>query len=512
MKLKTIIYTALMLAFAAAAPSCINDAEGDCNSETPGGKVRLRLNLNMGDMGHLSRDGGVWNPSTPADDGNTFDNTIKTNDADTRWLHVMLINDAGELLHLNLEEGFQLNPTTGGYDMTAELDLTDRALRARWKPGTYRIMVLANFREKVNNTEDLHVSAYTTLADLKTAIHEHSVNWYNEDKTRNTFSAPNIPMWGMTTATLKLEHNLTDTFSVELLRAVAKVKILLTDKLKEAGYEIVECEVDNINQALRYMPAGWDTATKTADTSGPAYDASFHENADYRLTSMLVNGTFHPKVEDDGDGSLVFYLPEWSVKDGSALESNVTIRAVVKNDVGDNEECYMTISNESLGLGNYAHNRYNVNRNHLYRFTIDKEIQYGEFSYMLDCWNYVQSEIGWNPQFNFTTSDTEALFGYVSFPSYNSSDSEKKMLIENTTSYADYYFTLSSPPGAVWKAFLVEDGIEYTAEDKFTENLDGTIGYDNPANTPNGFFFGVGNSDGSNQKAASTGVARAEPY
>lgn len=497
------------LIMTAMAQSCVNDFDDDCNKTTRPGEVKLRFTIQLDNMSEtFSRAGdGVWNPSDPTEAGSKFDNKILMNSNDIRWLHVILIKDNGDLLHLNIDSGYQFNPTIKGYEMMGTIDVS--ADPDKWEPGEYRIMVLANFRERIANTGDTHFNTYTTLADLKSAIDKFSVDWFNASSDweskgfRNANNVPAIPMWGMTTATLKLDGNVVDNFSVQMLRSVAKVKIELTDRLKDAGYKITDCTVDNLYRKSYGLPAGWDTATKTVDAAQSSYDAAFHPNSSTRYTSLTVTAP-GASGEYDDDETLVFYLPEWDATATKDLTS-VTMKINVTNDIGETESCLVDIDNSWLGTGNYANDTHNVNRNHLYKFTIDKDITEGVLSYKLECWNLVESAIGWDPtgRYEFYSTDTEGKYGYVSFPSYPSSKS--KDAIENTTSFADYTFTLTGPTGAVWKAFLVEDGVEYTAEDRFT------VG-GGAANTPNGFFFGVGNDDGNNNKAVSTGIARSAAY
>lgn len=509
MNIRNIIYPFLVALFAVIAQSCVNDYDDGCDG-IPDGKVTFRFNLNLGDIGHISRADGVWNPSGPSDEGSSFDNTIKMNDKDIKWLHIMLINNAGDLLHLDLDDGYQFNAVEGGYDMTGSLSLDD--LKG-WSAGVYRIMVLANFRDK--NKDTAHVRDQETLEDfekfLKIKNTGDTVNWYNDGNgTRQTSNIPNIPMWGMTTARLNLDGITVQSFSVELLRAIAKVKIELTQKLRDAGYKLVECTTDNWNQKAYFFPDGWQNSSTTSDYSTSYYDVAFHE-VKSRKTNLTVNAPGYPS-EHDGDGSIVYYLPEW---DAASAGKKANITVYVSDDTGNIESCDMTIDNipdGSYNEGKYHNNRYNVNRNHLYKFTIDKDIKEGELSYKIECWNLVNSAIGWNPSqadWTFESTDNEAKCAYVAFPSYPTNNDD---IIEKYTSYADYKFTLTAPEGAVWKAFLVENGVEYTAETRFSENADGTIHYDNLANTPDGFFFGVGNDDDGNNKAATTGIARSKAY
>lgn len=487
--------------------SCVNDFDDDCNKSPLQGEVKVRFTLKLDNMEHsMSRAGGVWNPSGPTEAGSTFDNAIRMNDEKTKWLHVMLIHDDGTLLHLDLDKSFQFNPNEWGYDMTATLDLSSDADREKWLPGTNcRVMVLANFRDKEKEHD---IISKKTIDQLESQIKEAVIEWYT-DKTspmsRNSGNIPNIPMWGMTTAKLKLDGYSTEQFTVQLLRSVAKVKIELTERLKIAGYKLVDCSVDNCNKKVYQLPAGWKDASTTIDNVQAKYDAAFREKASRQENNLVITAPGFNNEADD-DESLVFYLPEWDAK---ASKKTSTITLWVLDDLGEKKSCSMTIDNDPDGKDNsafYSGHINNVNRNHLYKFIVDKDIAEGELTYKLECWNHVTSAIGWNPpswSFDAKGNDSEALYGYVSYPSYSSDDSVEP--IEDGTSFADYTFQLKEPEGAVWKAFLVEDGVEYPGDTTIT-----VCG--RAANTPSGFFFGVGNDNKTNTKSASTGIARDAAY
>lgn len=486
--------------------SCVNDFDDDCNKPSRPGEVKVRFTLKLDNMERsMSRAGGVWNPSGPTEAGSAFDNAIRMNDEKTKWLHVMLIHDDGTLLHLNLDKSFQFNPNEWGYDMTATLDLSSDADREKWQPGTNcRVMVLANFRDKEKEHD---IISKKTIDLLESQIKEVVIDWYTTDETsppsRNSGNIPNIPMWGMTTAKLKLDGYSTEQFTVQLLRSVAKVKIELTERLKIAGYKLVDCSVDNCNKKVYQLPAGWKDASTTIDNVQAKYDAAFRAIASRPKNNLVITAPGFNNEADD-DESLVFYLPEWDAK---ASNKTSTITLWVLDDLGEKKSCSMTIDNDPDGKDNstfYSGHINNVNRNHLYKFTVDKDIAEGELTYKLECWNHVTSAIGWNPpSWSFDANDAEAEYGYVSLPSYSSDD--KNDPIENGTSFADYTFKLTEPEGAVWKAFLVENGVEYPADSTFKVGS-------GVANTPNGFFFGVGNDDKTNTKAASTGIARDGAY
>lgn len=516
MKLKSLLYTALALLASGVTQSCVNDMY-DCPDPGKEGKVQLKISLNLGDLGQISRADGIWNPSGETEGGSTFDNSIALNTSTKTYLHVMLINSDDELLHLDLSNGFELNPVSGGYDLITELDLSDPDMKAKWTPGNYRLMVIANFQDRPAESKDVHVNTYTTLSELQAKIDATTVDWLSNDKgDRNLNNVPKIPMWGITSGYLKLEDGSTENFSIDLLRSVAKIRFLLTDRLLEAGYRLVKCEVPTYNKKIYTTPAaGWSSCTKTTDLTEAYYDTSFHDNAS-KKTDLTITAPGY-SGEYDGDNMLVFYLPER--KTDSKLPNKMIV--TVANDIGDEESCEVEIDNSVLGAGYYKNDKNNINRNHLYQFTLDKDIEEGELTYKIECWNLQESAIGWNPDFTLesgadktsTGSDSEANLGMVTYPCYSASSSE--LFPKDDCSFADYRFTIKNPSGAVWKAFLVEvdeNGVEHEYTEKDTFNAPEGLTFTGAVNTPSGFFFGVGNQDAQNSWAVTTGIARDTPY
>ncbi len=135
-----------------------------------------------------------------------------------------------------------------------------------------------------------------------------------------------------------------------------------------------------------------------------------------------------------------------------------------------------------------------------------------KLEYLALQWKNANSAIGWNAQFKIaawnsddyeapnltdaTEGDEEAAYCYVVYPRYednNDGDKDDHDGLTNKPSYAGFYFQLTEPKGAVWKAYLRE---------------------------PNGnqnFRFGTGQyrleENGPYERfCVSTGIAREEPY
>ncbi|MCM1331179.1 MAG: hypothetical protein NC248_01055 [Bacteroides sp.] len=500
-RIKSLLYRVLLTVAVLAAQSCVNDFDDDCNRPLLSGEVKVRFSMTFDRTGDATSRAGVWNPNEPCP-GSEFDRTVNL---DSKFINIILIDPiTGEIIHVNLDSGYQFNPVTGGYDMEGTFNLDGR----RWTAGKYRVMILANYWNK-NSTPE--IKACANLRQLQPALDELYVDWYDKVGKWNSKNVPNIPMWGVGETNLHLDGKHDENLgSIAMLRAIAKVKIALDPKIKEQGYTLASVTVNKYNQKANCLPAGWLTATQTRDPL-VANDAPFNPRSSSASgLTITAPGDFEESTED---GSIVFYLPEYKVSDSDTEHVKLSVTVNDKNGVPITFPDAMEIDNSVTG-GAYTQSVYNVVRNHFYLFNIDG-VNLGEFSYRAQCWNYVPSEIGWNPvSFTFTATDPEATDCYVTSPNYP----KNKNTIESGTAYADYKFTLTSPKGAVWRAFLVQKdkkGNEvYYSGDKLIsdDEIYPGLTLDNAANTPTGFFFGTGNDDGNNKKAVTTGIARDEEY
>lgn len=492
-RIKSLLYRVLLTVAVLVAQSCVNDFDPDCNRSLLSGEVKVRFSMTFDHSEVFARSSraGVWNPDAPLHCGSEFDRSVNL---DPKFINIILIDPVtGEIIHVDLNSGYQFDASQRRYDVEGTFNLDGR----RWTAGTYRVMILANYWNK-NSTPE--IKACANLRQLQPVLDNLYVDWYSEDKSWNKSNVPNIPMWGVGETRLHLDGEQDeDLGSIDMLRAIAKVKITLDPTIKEKGYTLASVTVNKYNKKANCLPAGWLTATKTSDPS-VANDAPFNpRSSSASELTITAPGDFE---ESANDGSIVFYLPEIEASGSDRIKLSVTVND--KNGVPVTFPDAMEIDNSIVAGGAYTKSVYNVVRNHFYLFNIDG-VNLGEFSYRAQCWNYVPSEIGWNPvSFTFTAKkdDSEAKNGFITYPTYPDNDGG---LIENSTSFADYTFTLKEPKGAVWQAFLVQDGIEYPAGGNFTLN-------GGKADTPSGFFFAPGNEDGSNQKSVSTGIARNEPY
>lgn len=511
----------LLAALAMLPVGCVYDSES-CEPELVEHTVTLSFTLRLDRLGFPSTRAGIWTEPDKQDEGSSFDNTIDLDNG----LFLMLVADGGALTHIKKEDISFLPLGNGLIKGTTKVNIKEEATK-NLNDGSYRLMVIANYHE----AETLNITGCATLGELETWFKNQDdkktkyyseVEWYGTDGKRKKKTCPYIPMWGISTINNIKDGKTTEMGTIDMLRSVAKVRIQFTPELKKSGFRLVSAEVNKCNRKLYPFPAGWKDATSTIGSSSEQYDKAFNSTSNYPLTDPLkvTAPGFATEYDELEENDIVFYLPEIKATDDATDAISITV--IYLNGEGQSRLLNMIIDNygDENTNTNYGNGRYSVNRNHLYEFTLTYDLTTldpGQISYKLECWNHRTSAIGWNPikdQYSFQSEsyvkgsslgDPEAAFCYVSYPTYDGSK------LKDATAYADYTFTFTGPEGAVWKAFLVEDGIEYSAENKFSTGSSGSIPeltYSGVANTPGGFFFGTGNTDKENWRASTTGRAR----
>ncbi|WP_346709448.1 fimbrial protein [Phocaeicola salanitronis] len=480
--------TSLHIAFAALLSllllaSCSRNDEVSV-AEGEEGKVYVTLTLSINGEEVGSR--ATWNSEQDTDEeGVGWENKIDD-------LQILIYDDADEYVG-TVEDLFASNSQYVG-----TLSGTN------WQSGTYKFVVLANF-----------TASNTKLADLAAIT-------YNQN-------AEYIPMWGV----LKSYFNFaagerTDIGSIDLLRAMAKVEVNFAESFP-SDYEIGAITISPYNTQGYCLPAGYESVETTGaldrEEAGTAY--SFNPLAASASTSSL---TF-----TEENGKYYIYLPEYENTETNAAKIKVTV----------NGETY-ELEFKDYENGTPTGAPYDIVRNHIYRYTITG-VNDGKLiiKYKAMPWELVTSEIGYAPQPISTNSNPFAgLTGkweetaiakgdyYILLPrnSYNEDDrnttyqllsylyenpdkgdDDARYCILTKPTYVDddhkilktgsagarYFFLLTGPEGATWKAHL-------TNEEDFYFSTSTVSDFNHSAE--------YGNDNGGKVNMVSHGIARAKPY
>ncbi len=429
----------------------------------------------------------MWNNNHKEEIGTRFDSEVDR-------LHVMLIGNDGSLAHVDLRQ-YMYDDKAGGYTFIGNIDLGEEG----WEPGSYRVMLLANCGPALMSA--------TTLDGLKSTIAD--VMWYSPNGSPR--NGVRIPMWGMTT------HDFTFTGkkdspeeigSIDLLRALAKVEIKL-DSAKMEGYRLVSARMSAANSYIDPFPAGWETATATLDGT-LSYGHSFNP-----VKTPVGGHDFAPGIyTGEKEGSIVFYLPEYDSSEAAGGEA--TIDVTVKHEASGQTLTYPAAihfndANVNGGgtTGDATRLATDIVRNHYYLFTIDG-IHFGTLTYDVDCWDYIPSTLGWDVKYSLDSEDSDARYGYITAPCFSNSNNNE---LKNSSSQFTFYFTLTEPEGATWKAFLLNpDGSDHLLNPNGVDQPFYPDSYPEEQKSKRYFRFAAGNDDENLQRAVSTGIARDEPY
>ena len=168
-----------------------------------------------------------------------------------------------------------------------------------------------------------------------------------------------IPMWGVKTVSV---DDLTSTDPgaerpvIYVLRSMAKVEVVLSSALSDEGFTLTDITMNNLNRYGYCLPH-YDSAP--SDTEELPLEGSF-KPAESLLSEYSVTGDA---------GSLVMYVPEYD-NSSSPATINVTLK---HNDDG----VIASISPKQAiefkvydGSGQPTGDRYDIYRNHNYRFVI----------------------------------------------------------------------------------------------------------------------------------------------
>lgn len=345
MKLRNIIYSLSLLVGVLTLGSCVND-DDVC---LPEGKTQVIFTLVLQDNVKAATRVGdeTWNNYTPKEDGVEYDNYIDLNN-----LQVLVFGSddtyKGTLADMvytakGAKDPDKYEATAYEYIGTAPSDIS---------AGTYKFVILANCA-KVNATST------TTLASLNDLAYNLFADSGNTQY---------IPMWGVKEAPLTLVAGARQELgTIGLLRAMSKVNVKLTGNALSDHYTIKDVTVSRYNKSGYTLPTG---AATVASTEVLNLDASIHVNA-----SAATNKKF---TAAEGATELTFYLTDYDNWGTGATPAGLIVTLTKTNDATYENtftdyplqfQDYVK-TGENAGTVDKNGQKYNIIRNHLYRFNI----------------------------------------------------------------------------------------------------------------------------------------------
>ena len=297
--------------------------EGDC--PVTGGAARsLFLTLAIDNPTQHTR--APWSDSYESEAGNTFDTRIAMS-----GLQVVFYSVEGN--YIGRAEGLVFwNDGTARYNIAGDISHLNMSVGKE-----YKVMVLANANSVNGNMGTLTYSI-------------------------NSIAYPNgyIPMWGVKqwTFTADEQQNLG---TVLMLRAVAKVEVVLADNMVTNGYALESVTINHWNATGYCAPAGWNEVSSTEQID---QEKCINTEHDHKSGSL-------PFYEVVADKRFIIYLSEFAVKHTA---ENIPKLSVTLSD----GTALPLVYNDAISFGKYSNDGYlidgedavNIVRNHIYRFTI----------------------------------------------------------------------------------------------------------------------------------------------
>lgn len=337
--LKFLLATAMAWLGCIALVSC---DQGDTESENAEAHITLTLCLKGTDTDNNTRigqSGGKQIASRSEDDETEAPGTEMENSIDLSRFHVVFYQTnqkkAGILQNMVLVH-------LGGniYRLTGSLPVSNKVLVGNHFEG--KMVVYANF----NMNE----------ADLQKDYNDKDI----AQKTFDYEANPKyLPMWGVKKVAFTLTAGKRQDFSdIDLLRAVAKVKVNLSSKMKSDGWSIYSMQLFNYNDKGYCMPKKYAECEQTASLT--------HEEFENFLVSRKQNAI---TMTDN----VPIYLPEYqNTGKNEADRCVIKLKLKLNGNVENNEKEYTLRFIDYTDSGGEGTTINDIVRDHYYTFEVYK--------------------------------------------------------------------------------------------------------------------------------------------
>lgn len=283
-----------LIAFATVAFTACSSEDELAPAEAEKSTVQVMFTLSMGEAVQGTRasvtETGSWTGYTT---GNEW-----VNEHNIDNLQIVICKKDGTILDVVNDVtiyGGQNSSTTGDvvytYSVNGTWKISDADLTEVNTNGC-KVMVVANSTTTITKTTDLSTLAF--------------------DWSKNTEITPNIPMWGVTTvdANKFKKGEATQLNDIDLLRAVAKVKVVLTEKAKESGFTLQNVTLHNYNIKGYVVPTS-DGGYKSLDaTNKLEFKNTLHEYS----SAASSTASFQMKDNSNNQETEYLYIPEYNNK------------------------------------------------------------------------------------------------------------------------------------------------------------------------------------------------------
>lgn len=341
--LKFLLATAMAWLGCIALVSC---DQGDTESENAEAHITLTLCLKGTDTDNNTRigqSGGKQIASRGEEDETEDPGTVMENSIDFSRFHVVFY-DANHRWAGILQNMVLVHLRGNIYRLTGSLPVSNKVLVGNHFEG--KMVVYANFDMKE--------------ADLQkdynhTDIAQKSFNYEANPKY--------LPMWGVQKVDFTLAAGKRQDLSdIDLLRAVAKVKVYLSSEMKNNEWSIHSMQLFNYNNKGYCMPDKYTDCVQTASLK--------HEELEHFFNSIQTSGI---TMTDD----VPIYLPEYQNKgkedaDKCVIKLKLNYKGNVERDDSGNEKEYTLRFIDYTDTGAEGTTINDIVRDHYYTFEVYK--------------------------------------------------------------------------------------------------------------------------------------------
>lgn len=341
--LKFLLATAMAWLGCIALVSC---DQGDTNAGEAEANITLTLCLKGADKNSNTRIGQpfVKPLASRGEEDETEDpGTVMENSIDFSRFHVVFY-DANHRMAGILQNMVLIHMGGNIYRLTGSLPVSNKVLVGNYFKG--KMVVYANFDM---SSEDLQKGYNDTIIAQKAFNYEANPTY--------------LPMWGIKKVDFTLAAGKCQDFSnIDLLRAVAKVKVYLSNDMKKNGWSIHSMQLINYNNMGYCMPIKYAECEQTASLT--------HEAFEHFLDSKQTGGI---TMTDD----VPIYLPEYQNKGKDnakkcVIKLKLARNGTVESDTSGKEKEYTLRFIDYTDQGTEGTTTNDIVRDHYYTFEVYK--------------------------------------------------------------------------------------------------------------------------------------------
>lgn len=336
---KFLLATAMAWLGCIALVSC---DQGDTGAENTEAHITLTLCLKGTDTDNNTRtgqSGGKQLASRSEDDETDEPGTEMENSIDLSRFHVVFYQANQQMAGI-LQNMVLVHLGGNIYRLTGSLPVSNKVLVGNHFEG--KMVVYANFDM---SSDDLQKGYNDKIIAQKAFDYEANPKY--------------LPMWGVKKVSFTLTAGKRQDFSdIDLLRAVAKVKVNLSSNMKSDGWSIYSMQLINYNNKGYCMPEKYAECEQTASLTHEDFE-HFYESKKTESITMKDN--------------VPIYLPEYQNK-GKADADKCVIKLKLKlnGNVENNEKEYTLRFIDYTDNGGEGTTVNDIVRDHYYTFEVYK--------------------------------------------------------------------------------------------------------------------------------------------